>query len=153
MKKYSNELSVGVFVFLGLLAVAYLTLKLGNVELFEGDGYVLTAKFNDVTGLRKGAEVQMAGVSVGKVVEIGLHYKDHLYRANVKMRLQDGLQVYDDATVAVKTSGIIGDKYIDLEAGGASDTLRAAGDEIEDTISTIDIESLISKYVFGGVDQ
>ncbi|MDL2306504.1 outer membrane lipid asymmetry maintenance protein MlaD [Desulfovibrio sp. OttesenSCG-928-C06] len=152
MKKYGNELSVGVFVFLGLLAVAYLTLKLGDVELFEDKGYVLSAKFNSITGLRKGAEVQVAGVSVGKVVDIGLDYKNHVYRADVKMRLQDGLQVYDDATVAIKTSGIIGDKYIDLETGGASDTLLAAGDEIEDTISTIDIESLISKYVFGGVE-
>ena len=153
MKKYSNELSVGVFVFLGLLCVAYLTLKLGNIELFETKGYTLTAKFNDISGLRQGADVDVAGVSVGKVTKIELYYKDHVYRANVHMRLQEGLIVYDDASAAIKTSGIIGDKYIDLEPGGASDVLLANGDEIEDTISTIDIESLISKYVFGGGEK
>ncbi|MDR2892277.1 MAG: outer membrane lipid asymmetry maintenance protein MlaD [Deltaproteobacteria bacterium] len=153
MKKYSNELSVGVFVFLGLLCVAYLTLKLGNIELFDDKGYTLTAKFNNVSGLRLGAEVDVSGVSVGKVSKIELDYQDHIYRANVHLRLQEGLTVYDDASVAIKTSGIIGDKYVELTPGGASDTLLVNGDEIEETNSTIDLESLISKFAFGEVEK
>ena len=153
MKKYNSELSVGIFVFLGLLAVAYLTLKLGDVEIFDDKGYTLQAKFNDCTGLKRGAEVQVGGVAVGKVSDISLSYQNHTYRALVQLKLREDLQVFDDAAVAIKTSGIIGDKYIDLEPGGASETRLASGDEIEDTISSIDIESLISKYVFGGVEQ
>lgn len=153
MKKYSNELSVGVFVFLGLLCVAYLTLKLGNVEIFSDSGYTLSAKFNSITGLRQGAEVEVAGVKVGKVTSIDLVNRDGVYQASVQLRIPEGLKVYEDASVSIKTSGIIGDKYVHLEPGGGSDTLLANGGEIEDTTSTIDIESLISKYVFGGIDE
>lgn len=153
MRKYSNELSVGVFVFLGLLCVAYLTIKLGDVELFENKGYTLTAKFNSITGLRQGAEIEVAGVKVGKVTAIGLVNQNGVYRANVQLRLPDDLKVYEDAAVSIKTSGIIGDKYIHLEPGGGIDSLLANGAEIEDTTSTLDIESMISKYVFGGVDE
>ncbi|MDR1125146.1 MAG: outer membrane lipid asymmetry maintenance protein MlaD [Deltaproteobacteria bacterium] len=153
MKKYSNELSVGVFVFLGLLCVAYLTLKLGNVELFADDGYTLNAKFNSITGLRQGAEVEVAGVTVGKVTSIKLVENNSIYQANVQIRLPKDLTVYEDATASIKTSGIIGDKYVHLEPGGGCETRLVNGAEIEDTNSTIDIESLISKYVFGGIDK
>jgi phospholipid/cholesterol/gamma-HCH transport system substrate-binding protein len=153
MRKYSNELSVGIFVFLGLLCVAYITLKLGNVELFENHGYVLNAKFNSITGLRQGAEVEVAGVKVGKVTAIELVDRNGVYQANVQLRLPSELKVYEDASVAIKTSGIIGDKYVHLEPGGGSDTLLTSGAEIEDTTYTLDIESLISKYVLGDIKK
>ena len=98
---FSKEAAVGFFVMLGLVCVAYLTVKLGRMEVFHSEGYVLTASFNSVSGL-------------------------------------------------VKTSGLIGDKYISLEPGGSGEPLKN-GDEITDTESAVDIESLISKYVFGKV--
>lgn len=153
MKKYNEELSVGVFLFLGLLCIAYLTLKLGNVDLFMDKGYVLSAKFSAVTGLREGADIQIAGVSVGKVTKIDLVYQNNVYLANITMRVKEGIKIYDDASLAIKTSGIIGDQYLSLNPGGGSDTLLGKGDEIEDTTSTVDILDLISKYAFGDVKK
>ena len=75
MKKYSLEFSVGIFVLVGLLCLAYMTIKLGKMEVFANDGYTLSARFASITGLKVGASVEMAGVPVGKVTAIDL-YKD-----------------------------------------------------------------------------
>ncbi|MDR1241666.1 MAG: MlaD family protein [Deltaproteobacteria bacterium] len=153
MKKYNEELSVGVFVFLSLLCVGYLTLKLGNVDLFLDKGYVLTAKFASIAGLRTGADIQVSGVSVGKVTKIDLAYTSNVYLANVTMRVREDLRIYDDASVTIKTSGIIGDQYLSLNTGGGSETLLSSGDEIYETTSTVDVLDLISKYAFGDIKK
>ena len=121
---FSKEAAVGFFVMLGLVCVAYLTVKLGRMEVFHSEGYVLTASFNSVSGLRPGAVVEL--------------------------QLGDNVHITDDVIASVKTSGLIGDKYISLEPGGSGEPLKN-GDEITDTESAVDIESLISKYVFGKV--
>ena len=131
---FSKEAAVGFFVMLGLVCVAYLTVKLGRMEVFHSEGYVLTASFNSVSGLRPGAEVEIAGVRVGRVKSIRLDDKQP--RAVVELQLGDNVH--------------IGDKYISLEPGGSGEPLKN-GDEITDTESAVDIESLISKYVFGKV--
>ncbi|MDR1489157.1 MAG: outer membrane lipid asymmetry maintenance protein MlaD [Desulfovibrio sp.] len=147
MRKYSREFSVGLFMLLGLACLAYMTVKLGKMEVFGNDGYELTAHFRSVSGLKAGASVEIAGVRVGKVTRVKLG-KD--FRAEVGMLIDPGVELSEDSIASVKTSGLIGDKFISLSPGG-SKTLLAAGDELTETESSVDIEALISKYVFGGV--
>ncbi len=149
MKKYSQETIVGIFVFIGLLCVGYLTFKLGKMEIIGGDYYELSAKFDSVAGLKPDSSVQMAGVEIGRVKEITLDTNDLV--AVVVMKIQNGVPIQDDAIASIKTSGLIGDKYVSIQPGG-SDELLGPGDMISDTESALDIESLISKYVFGSVE-
>lgn len=146
-KKYSMEFLVGIFVLIGILCVGYLTIRLGKMEFFSKSGYTVVAKFSSATGLRAGANVEIAGVSVGKVTKIEL---DNSYNANVFMRLRDGVKIAGDTGAAVKTSGLIGDKYISLSPGVVEADLVDGG-ELTETQGAIDIEDLISKYVFGSV--
>jgi len=148
MKGY-KETAVGFFVLIGLLCVGYLTVKLGRMELLSGEGYRVSARFSSVTGLRVGADVEIAGVPVGKVASIALA-DDASPAAVVVLRLQPDLRLSDDTIAAIKTSGLIGDKYVNL-VPGASSALIAQGGEIGETQSVIDIESLIGKFAFGGV--
>ena len=145
---FSKEAAVGFFVMLGLVCIAYLTIKLGRMEVFGSQGYVVTASFNSVSGLRVGAEVEIAGVRVGRVKAIRLDEKQP--RAIVEIQLDEKVHLTDDVIASVKTSGLIGDKYISLQPGGSGEVLTNGG-EITDTESSIDIENLISKYVFGKV--
>ena len=145
---FSKEAAVGFFVLVGLVCLAYLTVKLGRMEVFNSEGYSVYASFSPVSGLRTGAEVEIAGVRVGRVKAIRLD--DTQQRAVVELQLDKGVHLTDDVIASVKTSGLIGDKYISLAPGGAGDELKN-GDEIMDTESAIDIEELISKYVFGKV--
>lgn len=145
----SKELCAGLFVLVGLLCVGYLTIKLGKMELIGDDGYTLTGAFSSVSGLRVGADVEIAGVTVGRVTSIRLDEKNHA-DAIVSMRIKKGVPLGDDVIASVKTSGLIGDKYIMLSPGGSPDTLED-GDEITETEPSLDIESLISKYAFGKV--
>jgi phospholipid/cholesterol/gamma-HCH transport system substrate-binding protein len=148
MEKYKIETAVGVFVLASLLCVAYLTIKLGKLDVFGGDAYEITAKFNDVTGLKTGAYVELAGVRIGKVDKIVLDPNTNL--AVVTLGIQNGVTLTDDAIASVKTSGLIGDKFIKISPGGSDDKLGAGG-VITDTESSVDIGDLIGKYVFGGV--
>jgi len=139
---------VGVFVLLGLMCVAYLTVKLGRMEVLSEEGYRVTARFSSVAGLRVGAEVEIAGVPVGKVASIEL--AGDASAAVVGLRLKPNLRLADDTIAAIKTSGLIGDKYVNL-APGASADLIGHGGELRETQSVIDLESLLGKFAFGGV--
>jgi phospholipid/cholesterol/gamma-HCH transport system substrate-binding protein len=147
MKGY-RETVVGVFVLIGLLCVGYLTIKLGRMEVISDEGYRVVARFISVSGLRTGADVEIAGVPVGKVASIELA-KD-ASSAIVVLRLQPNLRLSDDTIAAIKTSGLIGDKYVNLSPGGSLDMIEPGG-ELRETQSVIDIESLIGKFAFGGV--
>jgi len=147
MKKYSKETQVGVFVLVGFLAIAYMSIKLGNVHLFGDDYYAISARFNDVTGLKPNAPVQMYGVEMGFVDKIGIDQKDGM--SVVTLKIRKDVQLTDDTIASIKTSGLIGDKYVKLSRGGG-DPVKA-GAVLRDTESSIDLEELISKYVFGGV--
>jgi len=144
----AKESAVGLFVVVGLICLAYLTIKLGKMEIVGDKGYVLNAQFTSVAGLRSGADVEVAGVKVGRVTSISLD-KEHPV-ANITLNVRHGVDVYDDAIAAIKTSGLIGDKYIDLSPGGGGDKLENNG-TITDTQPDVDLITLISKYVFGGV--
>ena len=147
MKKTSIETWVGIFVLVGLVCVGYLTIKLGKMELVGDNNYPIYARFQSVAGLKKGSQVEIAGVKVGMVDSIFL---DKDKKAIVRMKIDKGLVLTDDVIASVKTAGIIGDKYIKISPGG-SDTILKPGEMITETESALDLEELVSKYVFGGV--
>ena len=146
--KNSLEFLVGLFMIAGFLAFGYLALQLGEVSLFSsGKNYTLIAQFDNIAGVKKGASVQVAGVVVGQVSKIWLDEEGY---ANVVLLLSKDLQVSVDSMASVKSQGLIGDKFIALGLGG-DDELYQEGGVITDTESSVDIESLISKFAFGGV--
>ena len=148
MKKNGMELVVGVFMLAGFLAFGYLALRLGEVPfLSSGNTYGLTAEFDNISGLKKGAGVQVAGVDVGQVSRIWLGEDD---LAHVLLRLNRTVKVPVDSMASVKSQGIIGDKYIQVNLGGDEEIFKD-GDVLVETESAVDIESLISKFAFGGV--
>ena len=142
------ELAVGLFVLAGLLCAAYLTVKLGKLEAVGGDAYLAKARFLDVTGLRAGANVEMGGVRIGRVDSIALSPDNH---AIVTMRIEKTVKLTDDAVVSVKTSGLIGDKFLKITQGGGGPL--PDGGVLTDTESSMDLQELIGKYVFGGVKE
>ncbi len=148
MKKYSMETAVGVFVLIGLICVGYMTVKLGKISLLGEDTYPLIARFVSVAGLRVGSSVEVYGIQVGSVQSLGIDAKRQM--GVVEMKINKGVTVYDDATAAIKTSGLIGDKYIKIDPGGAGEPLKPGG-AITQTSVPADIEDLIGKYAFGSV--
>jgi phospholipid/cholesterol/gamma-HCH transport system substrate-binding protein len=150
MKRSSVELGVGVFVLLGIICVGYLTLRLGEVEVLRDNYYFLDARFTSVTGLKVGAQVEIAGVQVGQVDAISLDYKEFV--ALVRLKLREGVQLSEDAIASVQTAGLLGDKYIQLSQGG-SDQMLKPGDRIIETEPALNIEDLIRKYAFGKLDK
>ena len=146
MKKGNLELVVGLFVLLGLSCLAYLAIHLGKMEVW-GSGYQIIANFDNISGLKVGASVEVAGVDVGRVEAIKLAPGD---RAKVVLGLEPGLKVHDDAIASVRTKGIIGDKYVKLSTG-SSDKLIPPGGKIRDTESAVEWEELISKFIHGKV--
>ena len=149
MKNRAVEIAVGLFVLAGLACAAYLTVKLGKMEVLGSAGYDVKARFIDVTGLKPGAGVELAGVRVGRVLDIHLS-PDR--RAIVSMRIDDAVKLTDDAIVSVKTSGLIGDKYVKITPGGGGEPVKP-GMVLTETESSLDIQELIGKYVFGGVKE
>jgi phospholipid/cholesterol/gamma-HCH transport system substrate-binding protein len=142
------EIMVGIFLLIGLVAFGWLALRLGEVPLLtQGKTYTLSAAFNNVSGLKKGAEIQISGVSVGSVRGIRL---DEDNMALVDMQLEQSVHVPVDSMASIKTQGIIGDKYIQISLGGDT-AMYEPGDIVLDTESTVDIESLISRFAFGQV--
>ena len=148
MNRSLVEIGVGIFVLIGIICVGYLTVRLGKMEWFGVDYYSVSAQFQSISGLNNGASVEVAGVQIGKVDSISLEKEEMV--AVVKMQIQKGVVLTDDVIASIKTAGLIGDKYIKLTPGG-SDEILNAGDTIIETESAIDLEELISKYVFGGV--
>ncbi len=146
MQNRMLEVVVGLFMVAGFAAIVYLALNLGEVPLLSsGSTYAVQAEFDNVSGIKKGAAVQVAGVVVGEVSGIMLN-KDRL--AQLQLRVDNSLKIPVDSIVSVKSQGIIGDKYIQITLGGGTEYFKA--DElIVETESSVDIESLISKFAFG----
>jgi len=140
------NIAVGFFVVLGILALGYLSIKLGRVSLLGGGGYLVAADFPSVGGLKSGASVEIAGVEVGRVESIGLND----YQAHVVLRLNSNVQLQEDSIASIKTKGLIGEKFIRISPG-ASEKLIKAGGRIREVEAPVDLEELISKYVFGKV--
>jgi phospholipid/cholesterol/gamma-HCH transport system substrate-binding protein len=150
MKKYSIETVVGIFVVIGLICVVFMTVKLGKVSFFGDNYYSLYANFASVSGLRVGNLVEIDGIEVGRVENLGIDQEKQAALAELKIR--KGIKIYDDASASIKTAGLIGDKFIKIDPGGSGDMLKPGG-RISETNSPIDIEELISKYAFGDIKK
>jgi len=144
MKRLTMETLVGLFVVVGVASLGYLAIKLGKLEVIGGRGYTVLAEFDSVAGLKNGAVVEIGGVEVGRVREITLKN----YRAVVAMSIDPGVKLQDDAIVSVRTKGLIGEKYVRITPGG-SDKLVQPGGKLRDTEDPVDMEQLISNYIFG----
>ena len=148
MKRTSIETAVGIFMLIGIACVGYLSIRLGEMDLGGDNYYPLFARFQSVSGLSAGAHVEMAGVQIGKVDSIVLDPERQV--AKVKLKIQKEVVLSDDVIASIKTAGLIGDKYLQLSPGSTDEILKA-GDMITETDSAVDLEALISIYVFGGV--
>lgn len=146
MSKGKLELGVGIFVLIGLTCLIYLAVHLGRMEVF-GQGYQVSATFDNISGLRNGAAVEVAGVSVGRVENIQVTDD---YRAQITMSIDPEIILKEDAFASIRTKGIIGDKYIKLSPGYAEETIPPGG-SIRDTESALEWEDLISQYIHGKV--
>ena len=144
-----RDLIVGLFVAIGLAAIAYLSIQVGGVSYAGRGGLVLHATFDQIGGLKARAPVSVAGVAVGQVREIGL---DDSLRARVTIEVEKNLSLPVDTSAAIQTSGLLGDQYVALEPGG-EDAVLKNGDEIEFTESALSVERLIGKFVHdSGID-
>jgi phospholipid/cholesterol/gamma-HCH transport system substrate-binding protein len=146
MKKVNLELAVGVFILLGIFSLAYISIKLGKLQVIGGAGYTVYAEFSNVGGVSVGSSIEIAGVQVGRVTSVRL--KD--YEALVGMSIEKGVKLQDDSIASVRTKGLIGEKFI-MISPGASEKYIPPGGRIRDTEPAVDIEELISKFAFGKV--
>src|SRR5580765_949187 len=147
MEKAKSEMVVGVFVFVGILCLGYLSIKLGKLEMIGGDVYEVEAQFNSASGLKPGSTIEIAGVEVGRVRGITL-IED---RAKVKLAVNKSVKLYTDTIASIKTRAIIGGKFLALSRGGGGAPPKPA-DTIRDTESGLDLEELVSQYVHGKVN-
>ncbi len=150
MKRYEMETAVGIFIFIGLLCVAYLTFHLGRIP-FGSDTYLLNAKFTTISGLRVGSAVNMFGMEIGRVSRFDLDQENQ--QANVEMKIRNGIKIYEDAMASIKTEGLIGDKYISIDPGGGAGDPLTPGGTIVQTQPAIDVGDIIGKYAFGDVKK
>lgn len=144
------ETTVGMFMIVGILCLGYISIKLGKMELLGGDYYSIAAGFDSVSGLKPGARVELAGVEIGKVERISLDPQSG-DRAIALLKIRKDVKITDDVIASIRTSGIIGDKFIKLKPGGSDQYLKNEG-KIRETESAIDIEELVSKFIHGKVE-
>jgi phospholipid/cholesterol/gamma-HCH transport system substrate-binding protein len=136
---------VGIFLVAGFICFAYLSVKLGDVRIFGEKTYPLSARFHSVSGLKEGDVVEMAGVKIGTVKRINLDPED--YEAVVQLELGQMVRLQEDSIASIRTAGIIGSKYVDITPGGLEEIIQPGG-EIFETESAINLEKLVSKYIF-----
>ena len=144
-EKQHTEMLVGIFLLIGIIAITFLALRIGDFQLLNNQQYIIKAEFTSASGLKKGAHVEIAGVSVGKVTNI--IFNPETYLAEVHIAIEDSIQVPDDSIASIRTSGIIGDKFLKISPGG-SDNIIGPNMIILETEPSINLEELISKYIF-----
>jgi phospholipid/cholesterol/gamma-HCH transport system substrate-binding protein len=157
MKNYQSssrgvEIGVGIFVALGFAALFMLAMKVSHLgDVFAAKGYTLTARFDNIGGLKVKSPVKMGGVRIGRITDIS--YDDEIYQAIVTMHIDPQYQKIPlDTATSIFTSGLLGEQYIGLEAGGAEEYL-AAGDQLDPglTQSAVILEQLISQFLYNTV--
>ena len=147
MKKFDLEITVGFFLLLGILSLAYISINLGKLEIVGRNAYIVYAEFEKAGGIKPKAVVEIAGVEIGTVKSVRIT-KD--YRAQLAIEIDKKIKLQEDVIASIKTKGLIGEQYVQISPGG-SDKMIQNGGTIRETESAIDIEELISKYVFGKV--
>ena len=144
MNHTRTDIVVGIFVAIGIACLGYLAIRLGKLEVFGAQGYVLFADFASVAGLKLGDPVEIAGVKVGRVEGMGLAED----KARLTLRINDSVKLQEDVIASVRARGLIGDKFV-LVSPGASDKIIPPGGRIRETDSPPDIPDLIGKIVGG----
>ena len=144
-EKQHTEMLVGIFLLIGIIAITFLALRIGDFQLLNNQQYIIKAEFTSASGLKKGAHVEIAGVSVGKVKNI--IFNPETYLAEVHIAIENSIQIPDDSIASIRTSGIIGDKFLKISPGG-SDNIIEPNMIISETVPSINLEELISKYIF-----
>ncbi|MDQ6951106.1 MAG: outer membrane lipid asymmetry maintenance protein MlaD [Mariprofundales bacterium] len=139
-----TEIIVGAFMLTGILAIGLLALQLGKVGGLGEKGYEITATFGDAGGVRNGGDVMLAGVVIGRIKRVTLVKS---LKAKLTLEINNGIQLTTDAIASIRTKGIIGERYVRVSQG-ADEQFLQPGDEFDDTESAINIEDLISKYIF-----
>ncbi len=156
MGRKSIETLVGLFILLGFLAIVFLALQAANLASFSrGATYTLTARFDNIGGLKVRAPVKSAGVTVGRVSAISLDNKT--FQGLVTIQVERRFEFPIDTSAKILTAGLLGDQYLGLEPGGDDKDL-AAGDEIKMTQSAVVLENLIGQFLYskaadGGDDK
>ncbi|MBT3069017.1 outer membrane lipid asymmetry maintenance protein MlaD [Rhodoferax sp. U11-2br] len=146
MQRSKNDVWVGMFVLLGAVAILFLALQSANLlSLNFQKTYMVTAKFDNIGGLKPKAAVKSAGVVVGRVEDIA--FDDKSFQARVTLALEDRYVFPKDSSLKILTSGLLGDQYLGIEAG-ADDKNLAKGDVISSTQSAVVLENLISQFLY-----
>ena len=144
-EKQYTEILVGIFILVGIIAITFLALRMGDYGLLNNAQYTIKAEFTSASGLKKGAHVEMAGVSVGKVKNI--IFNPETYLAEVYIAIENNIKIPDDSIASIRTAGIIGDKFLKISPGG-SEIIIEENMSIVETEPSINLEELISKYIF-----
>lgn len=151
MSNQKVDIWVGLFVMLGIVALLFLALRAGNLSSFSlADTYAVQARFDNIGGLKVRAPVKSAGVVVGRVANI--QFDDQTYKALVTVNLERNFEFPADTSASILTSGLLGEQFIGLDAGG-EDRMLVAGDAITLTQSAIILEQLISQFLYGSAER
>ena len=151
MERRAVDLWVGLFVVAGFIALMMLALKVGNFGAYSPDNiYVVKAHFDNIGGLKEQAPVRSSGVVVGRVT--GIRFDTKKYDAEVTLTMDTKFKFPTDTTASVLTSGILGENYVGLEAGGEEQDLKQ-GDEIKLTQSAVVLEKIISQFLYSKAQE
>ena len=151
MNKTVLDFWVGLFVIAGIVALLFLALKVGSMSAIKtNDSYEVVARFDNIGGLKPRAPVKSAGVVVGRVADI--RFDNETYEAAVTLRLDKRYAFPKDTTAAIMTSGLLGEQYIGLEAGGDTEKLKDH-DQIRLTQSAVVLENLIGQFIYGKAQE
>lgn len=146
MKRFDLQLTVGLFIIAGVICLGYLSIKLARMEVLGEKGYEVYALFSNSGGLKTGSSIMIAGVTVGRVKTITLED----YQARVVLNIPQNVKIQEDAIASIKTKGLIGEKYIEISPGGSEEIIPPGG-RIRETQPAVDLEQLISNFVFGKI--
>jgi len=148
MKTLDSDLIVGLLLLCGIAILVYASLHRGHIGFGTSDGYAVQAEFTNAGGLQDGAAVELAGVTIGHVVNVQLTPE---YRARVTLHLNPTVSLKDDAKAAIKSVGLIGERYVEIFPGTAANQI-APGGYIRNTESPVDLQETITKFIFGNVE-
>ena len=149
MKSPHLERIAGAFVLASLACIAYFSMGLATVSLRPAESYSIEARFSNAAGLINGSQVSVAGVPIGSVTGLKLGSD---FSAVVEMKLRKDFKIPSDSIASIRGHGLLGDKYVAISPGGADDFI-APGGRITDTESAVDLESLLSRFAFGAMQN
>jgi len=148
MKTFDREVAVGLVLLLGAALLVYMSLNLGQLGFGQPQGYTVQAEFPNAGGLQGGAAVELAGVEIGRVASVTL---TDTYHARVILRILPTIALQDDSRAVIKSKGLIGERYVEISPGKGTTPLSSGG-TIRETEAPVDIQEVITKFIFGNVE-